>query len=140
MDRNRHMATRTPGLLAHNPGVATATIPMPGRLPVSYRDRALRLNIDDIPLNEVRTGTVVTAEGVITTVRHLDRNALGRTMIVLTGDDGNSAHVLFSADTVRQVAPALTQHTRIKLHGLVSRSIPGLPVGLEGFGVRVVSV
>jgi hypothetical protein len=121
--------------------VSTGIIPMPGRLPVSRLVRSLpgRGIHVETPLDQVDTDTMVTATGTIATVRYLDNKVFGRTMIVLTSEDGNSAHVLFDADATYYAEPVLRKGTRIELHGLVTRHIPGQPAGLEGLGVRAVS-
>lgn len=116
-----------------------AVLPMPGRLPVTRLVRGLPgqpVSVESA-LAEVATDTMVTAKGTITAVRYLDGRVFGRTMIVLTSDDGNSAHVLFTADSAYYAEPVLRKGSRIKLHGLVTRHIPGQPVGLEGLGVQV---
>jgi hypothetical protein len=119
----------------------TPVIPMPGRLPVTRRVRSLpgRGIRIETPLDKVDTDTMVTAVGTISAVRYLDNKVFGRTMIVLTAEDGNSAHVLFNADSAYYAEPVLRKGSRIELHGLVTRHIPGQPVGLEGLGVRMVS-
>lgn len=118
-----------------------APLPMPGRLPVSRPVRSLpgRAARVETALDEVATDTMVTTEGTITAVRYLDGKVFGRTMIVLTAEDGNSAHVLFNADSAYYAEPILRKGSRIQLHGLVTRHIPGQPTGLEGLGVRVVA-
>jgi len=115
---------------------------MPGRLAVSYRVRSLpgRAATVQSTLDQMTTDQLVDATGTITAVRHLQGSALGRTMIVLTDDDGNSAHVLFTADVMPQVHPVIYRGSRITVHGLVSRTASNLPAGIEGFGVRVVTV
>ncbi len=116
-------------------------IPMPGRLPVSRLVRSLpgRGVRVETPLDQVDTDTLITTTGTIAAVRYLDNKVFGRTMIVLTAEDGNSAHVLFDADSAYYAEPVLRKGSRIELHGLVTRHIPGQPAGLEGLGVRVVS-
>jgi hypothetical protein len=121
------------------PGVATATLPMPGRLPVSFYSRLVREHIATT-LDQAKTDTLVRATGTITLVRHLAGTALGRTMIVLTGEDGNSAHVLFTADVMAQCEPAIRRGSRVTVHGLVTRTTATQPAGIEGFGVQAVSV
>lgn len=120
----------------------TTPIPMPGRLPVTKLVRSLpgRACHVQIPLDQADTDTLVTAEGVITAVRYLDNKVFGRTIIVLSSPDGHSAHVLFNADSAYYAEPALRKGTRIQLHGLVTRNVPGQPTGIEGLGVRVVTV
>ncbi len=129
---------RTPGTVFDN---APRPIPMPGRLPVTRRVRSLPgrgIHIE-APLADVDTDTMVTATGTITAVRYLDNKVFGRTMIVLTSEDGNSAHVLFDKDSAYYAEPALRKGTRVELHGLVTRHIPGQPTGIEGLGVRMVA-
>ncbi|WP_331764864.1 hypothetical protein [Streptomyces sp. NBC_01238] len=113
----------------------TAPVPMPGRLPVSYYDRKLRMNFD-VALDETKTDSTVTATGTITTVRYLDTTTLGRTMIVLTADNGENALVSLSPDVVGFCEPVLRVHARVTLHGLTARH-EGQPVSIEGLGVRV---
>lgn len=120
------------------PTALTATIPMPGKLPVVYRDRQLRMNFD-LALDETKTDSLITATGTITTVKHLDPSAIGRTMIVLTGDNGENALVSLSPDVVSFCEPILRRNTRVTLHGLTVRN-EGLPVSIEGFGVRGANV
>lgn len=112
---------------------ATTVIPMPGRLLVDYYDWDLHLPYS-IPLDEVNTDTVVTTTGTITSVVRL---AGGRAMVVLSSDDHNSAHVLLNADVTRMVAPALYRGYRMHVRGLVFRTTPSQPAGIEGLGVQV---
>lgn len=130
MDRTVQLADRTP---------ATTVLPMPGRLPVSYLVRSLpgRGIRVEAPLAELDTDTMVLAEGTITAVRYLDGKVFGRTMIVLASEDGHSAHVLFNADSAYYAEPVLRKGSKIKLHGLVTRHVPGQPAGIEGLGVQV---
>ncbi|MGW2725709.1 hypothetical protein [Streptomyces sp. NPDC001492] len=132
-----------PVSMAPHPGdfVHQAPIPMPGRLPVARLVRGLPGQPVTITaaLADVDTDTMVRTEGTITAVRYLDGKVFGRTMIVLTSEDGNSAHVLFTPDAAYYAEPVLRKGSRIELHGLVTRHIPGQPTGLEGLGVRVVS-
>lgn len=117
----------------------TSTIPMPGRLAVSYRSDALRIDIDTT-LDQAPVGELVTATGVITTVRYLDRNGvLGRVMIVLADDDGDSALITLGPDVVRMIQPVLAKGTRLTVRGIVSRPHSHQPAGIDGMGVRVVS-
>lgn len=129
-----------PNDFVHKDAHATV-LPMPGRLPVSRLVRSLPGNPARVEtaLDQVATDTMVTAEGTITAVRYLDGKVFGRTMIVLAAEDGNSAHVLFNANSAYYAEPVLRKGARIQLHGLVTRYIPGQPVGLEGLGVRVVN-
>lgn len=108
-------------------------IPMPGRLLVDYFDWDLRLPYS-VPLDEVDTGTVVLTVGTIAAVRHLSG---GRAMVVLSSDDGHSAHVALNADVVRMTAPALYRGYRMNVRGLVIRTTPSQPAGIEGLGVQV---
>lgn len=116
-----------------------APLPMPGRLAVSYHDRDLRIDVDTT-LDAVKTGTVVTTAGTIANVRYLDPSRTGRVMIVLTGDDRNSAHISLGPDVVRQLAPALHAGTRLWVRGTVTRTIDSQPAGIDGRGVQVVNV
>lgn len=119
------------------PGRPQRTVhPMPGRLPVSYFQRKLRTVIETT-LDQVPTNTVVTTSGIITTVRRLEGKALGRTMIVITSEGGHSSYVTFDADVIGMVEPAIRVGTRIHVHGLVVRTIPSQPAGIEGLGVQV---
>lgn len=114
--------------------VSTASvIPMPGRLMVDYYDWDQHLPYS-VPLAEVTPDTVVTTIGTITAVRHLSG---GRAMVVLSSDDHNSAHVLLNADVVGMVAPALYRGYRMHVRGLVQRTSPSQPAGIEGLGVQV---
>jgi hypothetical protein len=133
MDRIRHMATRTPDPsdFVHKDAHA---IPMPGRLPVSHYDWDLRLGFKDVPLADVPTGTLVTTSGTITSVVRLSG---GRAMVVVTSDDRNSSHVLLNEDVVRMVAPALYRGNRLNVRGLVTRTTPSQPAGIDGRGVQV---
>jgi hypothetical protein len=108
-------------------------IPMPGRLLVDYYDWDLRLPFS-VPLNEVIDDTVISTTGTITTVVHLPG---GRAMVVLASDDHNSAHVTLNADVVRMVAPALHRGYRMSVRGLVHRTVPWQPAGIEGLSVQV---
>ncbi|KPC69097.1 hypothetical protein ADL27_55055 [Streptomyces sp. NRRL F-6602] len=112
---------------------AAPVIPMPGRLLVDYYDWDLHLPYS-VPLNEVTPGTVVTTTGTITNVVRL---AGGRAMVVLSSDDGNSAHVLLNPDVVRMTAPALYRGYRMHVRGLVRQTSPSQPAGIEGLGVQV---
>jgi hypothetical protein len=106
---------------------------MPGRLLVDYFDWDLRLPYS-VPLDEVDTGTVVLTAGTITAVRYLSG---GRAMVVLSSDDGHSAHVALNAYVVRMTAPALYRGYRMSVRGLVFRTSPSQPAGIEGLGVQV---
>lgn len=119
------------------PGRPERTVlPMAGRLPVSYFQRKLRTVIETT-IDQVPTDTVVTTSGVIRTVRRLEGNALGRTMIVIAGEGGHSSYVTLDADVMRLVEPAIRVGTRIHVHGLVIRTVPSQPAGIEGLGVQV---
>ncbi|MFJ4473258.1 hypothetical protein ACIP2X_37990 [Streptomyces sp. NPDC089424] len=111
----------------------TRPIPMPGRLVVDYYDWDLRQALSPT-LDEVATGTLVTAYGTITNVLRLSG---GRAMVVLSSDDGNSAHVQLNADTVRMVTPALFRGNRLHVRGAVTRTSPNQPAGIDGRGVQV---
>ncbi|MGW0015385.1 hypothetical protein ACWDVX_37265 [Streptomyces tendae] len=119
--------------IAQNPTTTTTVIPMPGRLLVDYYDWDQHLPYS-VPLNEVNTDTVVTTTGTITNVVRLTG---GRAMVVLSSDDDNSAHILLNADVVRMVAPALYRGYRMNVRGLVRRTSPSQPAGIEGLGVQV---
>lgn len=134
------IAHRHPATGVATPDTIPTPVPMPGRLPVSFHDWELHRVFDDVPLANIATDTVVTATGTITHVRHLDGTTLGRTMIVLTDDDGNSAHVRLDADVVRQLLPVLVTGTRLIVRGPVTRTIPSQPAGIDGRGIRVVTV
>lgn len=114
-------------------------VPMPGRLPVEYRNRALRIDVDTT-LDRAPLGELVTATGVITAVNYLDRKALGRVMVVLADDAGDSAHVTFNPDVVRMLGPVLARGTRLSVHGIVVRPHSHQPAGIDGLGVRVVTL
>lgn len=131
MDRNRHMATRTTTVPTRDK--SRTVLPMPGRILVDYYDWDLRLPYS-VPLGEVTPGTIVSTSGTITAVVRL---AGGRAMVVLSADDGNSAHVLLNADIVRMTAPALYRGYRMNVRGPVLRTTPSQPAGLEGLGVQV---
>jgi len=118
--------------------LATRVIPMPGRLSVSYRDQYGWVE-PKAPLAEVITGSHVTATGMITRVRYLDTTTSGRVMIVLTDDAGDSAHVSLGPDVVRMIQPVLHDGTRLQIRGLVTRTIPSQPAGIDGLGVTVVA-
>ena len=109
-------------------------IPMPGRLPVSYRDWDLRLDVKDTPLSRVQAGTLVSTSGTITSVTRLSG---GRAMVVLSSDDRNSAHVLLNQDVARMVTPALYRGNRLDVRGIVTRTHPSQPAGIEAGGVNV---
>jgi hypothetical protein len=113
----------------------TTPLPMPGKLPVVFRDRQLRMNFD-LALDETKTDSTVTATGTITTVKHLGPSVLGHTMIVLTADNGENALVSLSPDVVLQCEPALRKYARVTVHGLTVRN-EDQPVSIEGFGVRI---
>lgn len=108
-------------------------IPMPGRLTVNYYDWNLHYGFAPT-LDEVETGALVTTTGTITAVVRLSG---GRAMVVLSEADGNSAHVALNADVVRMVAPALYRGYRMHVRGLVTRTTPSQPAGIEGLGVQV---
>jgi hypothetical protein len=111
-----------------------SVLPMPGRLSVSYRDWAQRIDVKDVPLAQVPTGTLVHAAGTITAVVHLPG---GRAMAVISSDDQHSAHVLLTPDVVRMVAPALYRGNRLNVRGTVTRTTPGQPAGIDGRGIQV---
>lgn len=113
--------------------VHQAVIPMPGGLAVDYYDWDLHLGFS-IPLNEVSTGTLVTAAGTIAAVVRLSGD---RAMAVLTSADGNSAHVLLNADIVRMVTPALCRGNRMHVRGTVTRTTSSQPAGIAAGGVNV---
>lgn len=112
---------------------AANVIPMPGQLLVDYYDWDQQLPYS-VPLNEVNADTVVSTTGTITAVRHLPG---GRAMVVLSSDDQHSAHVLLNADVVKMTAPALYRGYRMHVRGLVQRTHPSQPAGIEGLGVQV---
>ena len=115
------------------PTSASSVIPMPGRLSVAYRDWASRTN-RTVSIDQVPTNTVVTTTGTITAVVRL---AGGRAMVVITAGDGNSAHVLLNADTVRMTAPALFAGYRMTVRGMVFRAPGGAPAGIDAGGVQI---
>lgn len=115
------------------PTSASSVIPMPGRLSVAYRDWASRTN-RTVSIDQVPTNTVVTTTGTITTVRRLSG---GRAMVVITGGDGNSAHILLNADVVRMTVPALVAGYRMNVRGMVFRAPGGAPAGIDGRGVQI---
>lgn len=119
--------------MAANTITRNQVIPMPGRLVVSYYDWDLHLGFDPT-LDEVATGTLVHAVGTITAVVRLSG---GRAMVVISSDDGNSAHVLLNADIVRMVTPALYRGNRLDVRGTVTRTSAGQPAGIDAGGVRV---
>jgi hypothetical protein len=114
---------------------ARPTIPMPGQLPVEHYDNLLKRRVT-LPLSRQAVGTPVTATGRITKIRPLDSDAR-RVAIVLTDDDGHSAIVTFAAGSVARIAPLLREGTRITLSGLVTRTAPTLPVGIDGFNAQM---
>ena len=119
------------------PGRSVRTVlPMAGQLPVSYFQRSTRTAVE-ATIDQVPTDTLVNASGVIKTVRRLEGRALGRTMIVIAGEGGHSSYVTFNADVIGMVEPAIRVGTRIHVHGLVVRTTPSQPAGLEGLGVQV---
>ncbi|MGW2384431.1 hypothetical protein [Streptomyces sp. NPDC001658] len=115
------------------PTTSTAPLPMPGGLAVDYYDWDLHLGFS-VPLDEVSTGTLVTAAGTIAAVVRLTG---GRAMAVLTSADGNSAHVLLNADIVRMVTPALYRGNRMHVRGTVIRTTSSQLAGIAAGGVNV---
>lgn len=118
--------------IAQTPTIAPV-IPMPGRLLVDYYDWDLHLPYS-VPLDEVNTGTVVSTTGTITSIIRLANN---RVMLVFTSDDQQNAHVLLNEDTARMLAPGLYAGTRLTVRGLVTRTVPSQPAGIEGLSVQV---
>lgn len=116
--------------------LATAPIPMPGRLPVEYYDDLLRARTTKT-LTELRDDTHVTATGTITHVRHLDPRRPARVQVVLTDDTRNSALVEFDPDHSALVWPLLVAGTRITVAGIVTRRAAGQAPFLLGSNARL---
>lgn len=112
-----------------------AALPMPGRLLVEHYDNLLRKRVAG-PLSKETAGTPVSATGRITKIHHLDASP-GRVNVVLVSDDGNSAIVTFAPEKVARIEPLLREGTRITLGGLVTRTMPTLPAGIEGFNAQL---
>jgi hypothetical protein len=118
---------------------STAVVPMPGRLAVSYTNWDLRLTVDTT-LDQAPADTVLTATGTITTVRFLDTTTAGRVNIVLTDDNGDSAHVSLNPDMVRMLQPVLVKGTRLTIRGTAIAAHGTVPAGIDGRGAQVVNV
>jgi hypothetical protein len=112
---------------------------MPGRLAVSYTNWDLRLDVDTT-LDQVSADTVVTATGTIAAVRFLDNTRLGRVSIVLTDDNGDSAHVSLNPDMARMLQPVLVKGTRLTIRGIAVAAHGTVPAGIDGRGAQVVNV
>lgn len=116
---------------------STITVaPMPGRLAADYYDNLLKTR-RVVPLADLPLGTPVRATGTVARVRYLDKSVLGRVMIVLTDDAGDSAAVSFAPEIVRMVQPVLAEGARISISGLATRRIPTLPAGIDGLNARM---
>jgi len=127
LSRAPHPVDTVHRVAARNP------IPMPGRLPVSYYDWDLHLGFDPT-LNEVATGTLVTATGTITSITRLSG---GRVMAVISSADQNSAYVLMNADVTRMVTPALNYGNRLHVRGIVTRTSGSQTAWIDAGGVNV---
>lgn len=116
--------------------LATAPIPMPGRLPVEYYDDLLRARTTTT-LAELHDDTHVTAAGTITHVRHLDPRRPARVQIVLANDIRNSALVEFDPDHSALIWPLLVVGTRVTVAGIVTRRAAGQAPFLIGSNARL---
>lgn len=113
------------------------TLPMPGRVSVSFWDWDLRLDVSTT-LDRVAPGTLVTATGTVTTINYLGGASLGRAIVVLADDSGNSAMVRLDADVVGADRPLLSTGVRVAVRGVTSAPV-GVAAGIDARTVWVVS-
>ncbi|MGW1870938.1 hypothetical protein ACWCPS_36035 [Streptomyces mauvecolor] len=110
---------------------------MPGRVSVSFWDWDLRLDVSTT-LDRVAPGTLVTATGTVTTINYLGGASLGRAIVVLADDSGNSAMVRLDADVVGADRPLLSTGVRVAVRGVTSAPV-GVAAGIDARTVWVVS-
>lgn len=116
----RNGTASTPAGPSGRPIPATIDRPL-GTLPVSYDDA---FGVDIRRLDNVATGTYVTARGTVTTVNIHGTDTDPRATVILTSSVGESAVLLVRRDPTRA---GLIPGEEVTVQGLVARPVPYLP-------------